>query len=337
MNKSDEQLKNNKIVRRIGNDTYYFTGECYLEYLRQNKKEIDIIFSVNVDKVKLIHAKFHTFGDSIYNQLFLLLDTHYPNKFKKDDIYLKFENNIIHSDKYLILKNKDFKFNIELDNLIYIDNNLKFIEIEVLPKIKGGLFGLILMGIIFFFNQILFLPIIFPIVAIFDFFILLFWKIPIYLIKLAIWGINFIAWFLTEVCNPHTLFSDFGTTLKTLVFSIVFAFFELIKSFIKKIVNAFGPTVMNGFWGWDQVKDSTFDENEAAYYDPKHPHNERKCYTTRTNKIPFSILLGTVIYPPLGVFMEYGLTGWVQIMICGFLTLLFYFPGLIYALICLYC
>jgi len=288
----------------------------------QNKvKTIHIIFHIDIDNVHNVHIPFHTHNKTIsYETLYQLLDAHYPNLIKKQKTFLKFERYIIYPDQ----------------RIHYGDSNT-FIEIDVIPKIKGGIFKAILDGILYFFDEIIFNPILYPIKAIFDFFILVFWKVPMYLIKLMIWGVRFISWFLTEVCNPTTLFSDFGTTLKTLIFSIVFAIFELFKSLLKKVVNVLGPTVMNGFWGWDQVKDSEFDQNEAAYFDPNNPHNKRKCYATRNNKVPFSILIGTVVYPPLGVFMEYGLTGWVQIIISAFLTLLFYFPGLIYALICLYC
>ena len=143
------------------------------------------------------------------------------------------------------------------------------------------------------------------------------------------------------LCNfpdsPQQLVDDFGTIITTLVFSIVSAIFDVIKFLIKKVVNTIGPTVFNGFWGWDQVQDSQFDREEAAYFNPANNRFTSKNYTDSDNKIPISIILGTVVFPPLGVFMEYGLSGWVQIMISGFLTLCFYFPGLIYALICLYC
>jgi len=39
----------------------------------------------------------------------------------------------------------------------------------------------------------------------------------------------------------------------------------------------------------------------------------------------------TVLFPPFGVFLAKGLMGLMQIIICGVLTCLFYFPGLIYA------
>ena len=41
----------------------------------------------------------------------------------------------------------------------------------------------------------------------------------------------------------------------------------------------------------------------------------------------------TILFPPFGIFMSKGFKGIPQMMICCALTLLFYFPGLIYALI----
>jgi len=212
-----------------------------------------------------------------------------------------------------------------------------FIELDVIFRLKGGIFSRILNGITSFFNKILFNPILYPIKAILKLIELVFWKIPMYLIKLFIWCVKFISWFLLEVCSPSKLVSDFGTVLTTLVFSIVYAVFDVIKYFVKKVINKIGPTIFNGFWGWDQVQNSEFDRNEAAYFDPKHNRFNYKNYRTSDDKIPMSIIIGTVIFPPLGVFMEYGLSGWIQILISGMLTLLFYFPGLMYSLMCLYC
>ena len=63
----------------------------------------------------------------------------------------------------------------------------------------------------------------------------------------------------------------------------------------------------------------------------------KKCYKTADGTIPFTVIISTILCPPIGVFMEYGITGWFNILICALLTLMFYFPGLIYALILLYC
>ena len=50
------------------------------------------------------------------------------------------------------------------------------------------------------------------------------------------------------------------------------------------------------------------------------------------NLMTFRMLV-TFLCPPAGVFMEYGLTGFVQILICAVLSLFFYVPGLIYGII----
>ena len=44
-------------------------------------------------------------------------------------------------------------------------------------------------------------------------------------------------------------------------------------------------------------------------------------------------MIATIICPPLGVFMSFGLSGWVKIIICSILSLIYYIPGLVYALL----
>ena len=242
-----------------------------------------------------------------------------------DNCLLKYQGKLVYSTQRIDL------------GLLKSENEIITIELDVFFRLKGGFFQEILDGIVYFFDQILFNPILYPLLAVVKLIELIFWKIPIYLIQLLIWGFRFMAWFIIEVCSPQQLVDDFGTIITTLVFSIVSAIFDVIKFLVKKVVNTVGPTIFNGFWGWDQVQDSQFDREQAAYFDPENKRFTQKNYTNSDNKIPSSIIIGTVIFPPLGVFMEYGLSGWIQIMICGFLTLCFYFPGLIYALICLYC
>jgi uncharacterized membrane protein YqaE (UPF0057 family) len=41
----------------------------------------------------------------------------------------------------------------------------------------------------------------------------------------------------------------------------------------------------------------------------------------------------TIMLPPMGVFLARGLAAWYNIAICAFLCMIYYFPGLIYALI----
>ena len=99
-------------------------------------------------------------------------------------------------------------------------------------------------------------------------------------------------------------------------------------------VNTVGGWML-GLWGWDQSS-LTQSDKDSNYFKKMHKNRNRKCYLTNTNTIPFSIILGTILCPPIGVFMDMGLSGWFYILICILLTLLFYFPGLIYALLIIY-
>lgn len=301
-------------------------------------KNIKLIFHTNLDSINIITYNLPNYKDSNIKveKLLHILKQEFDSKSNKESILpifdtkidnclLKYQGKVVYSKQMINLDNSNF------------ENDTQILEFDVFFRIKGGFFKEILNGIIYFFDQILFNPILYPILAIGKLIELVFWKIPIYLIQLLIWGFRFMAWFITEVCSPQQLVDDFGTIITTLVFSIVTAVFDVIKFVIKKVVNTVGPTIFNGFWGWDQVQDSRFDKEEAAYFDPANGRFTQKNYANADNKIPMSIIIGTVIFPPLGVFMEYGLSGWIQILIAGFLTLCFYFPGLIYALICLYC
>ena len=112
---------------------------------------------------------------------------------------------------------------------------------------------------------------------------------------------------------------------------------SLLNIFIaltSKIINTFGGW-MQGFWGWDQSSLTKNDKN-SNYFKSIDKSKGSKCYLTDTNTVPFSVILGTVLCPPIGVFMELGLAGWLNIVICGLLTLLFYLPGLCYALLIIY-
>ena len=158
-----------------------------------------------------------------------------------------------------------------------------------------------------------------------------------YLIELFVWGVKVLVWVFTELANPKMLIEEFGTTMTTLIFSLVYGPFQILYYLFQGAINMFDRTVFNGFWGWDRKAYDKIDKDEAAYFDENNRCNGKKCYAKPDGKIPFNVIIGTIVCPPLGVFMEYGLTGWINILICILLSLCFYFPGLIYALICLYC
>jgi len=58
-----------------------------------------------------------------------------------------------------------------------------------------------------------------------------------------------------------------------------------------------------------------------------------KCYMDTPNQHKMAKRLMAILFPPFSVFIAKGLKGWQYIMMCSFLTMLFYFPGMIYAFI----
>ena len=51
---------------------------------------------------------------------------------------------------------------------------------------------------------------------------------------------------------------------------------------------------------------------KQLYFDENNKCNGKKCYAKPDGKIPFNVIIGTIVCPPLGVFMEYGLTGFTK-------------------------
>lgn len=207
------------------------------------------------------------------------------------------------------------------DNTDNTDNTEKqIINIEIIPQLKGG--GLV--------------DIVKAIGSIGELFVFAY-KGIIYIIELFLWAIEVLSWILKELADPGKLITEFGSTMTTLMFALVYAPMQLLYNLLKKSVNLLDRTVFNGFWGWDTRPASLNDEQKAAYFSNDNNCNGKKCYLKKDGKVPFNVIIGTIICPPLGVFMEYGLTGWINILICIALSLCLYFPGLIYALMCIYC
>ena len=151
---------------------------------------------------------------------------------------------------------------------------------------------------------------------------------------LLVWFIKFLLWVFTDLLNPLTFFTDFFNSLIALVIIICRLPFDTILGLLALSVNTIGGW-MQGFWGWDQSNLNEADRR-SNYFKKINRSKGKKCYLTNTNTVPFSVILGTILCPPIGVFMDMGITGWLNILICILLTLLFYIPGLVYALLVIY-
>jgi uncharacterized membrane protein YqaE (UPF0057 family) len=240
------------------------------------------------------------------------------------------------------------------------------IQIELIPKMKGGIFGGIgdilddvkdliddainslkdfIMGIIntivdgflYIFNQIM-NYVINPIISVFMIIKNVFEqmiKFFIYLVNVFIWFGNVVAWVFTEILNLPLFFTDFLKALMTVIYAMFSTVVNIALIFFETSVNSVGNLVSGSFWGWDQSITSPVDK-QSDYFKKQKKCKNKKCYLNQDNKVPFSVILGTILCPPLGVFMEYGITGWFNILICAVLTIFFYFPGLFYALLIIY-
>lgn len=82
----------------------------------------------------------------------------------------------------------------------------------------------------------------------------------------------------------------------------------------------------NPFEPFEKKKGHIYDDGTKKLYQPM------RCYRG-IGANGYINVVAMIICPPLGVFMSYGLKGIIKILICAGLTLLYYFPGLIYGLL----
>jgi uncharacterized membrane protein YqaE (UPF0057 family) len=268
-------------------------------------------------------------------------------------IYIKFLNskNLIHDtilDLFLSTIDKDYSYDLQenINNYYFLNDNKliqpdtsikKFITkgkpeyyIKCYRKQKGGdmIGDAIMDGITSMFK-----PFIDPVMAIVNIVILLI-KFIEFIINFIIWFVEFLLWLFLDLLNPKNFVSEFGKTLLLILYTIFSSIFNILFAFVALSVNTVGGW-MQGFWGWDQSSITKVDR-DSNYFKKMQRSKGKKCYLTSSNTVPFSILLGTILCPPIGVFMDMGLTGWLNIIICILLTLLFYLPGLVYALLIIY-
>jgi uncharacterized membrane protein YqaE (UPF0057 family) len=246
------------------------------------------------------------------------------------------------------------KWGLEPDDY-YIDIRGNHMIFDIQPRVHGGnaakaIFNMILGGIMAIFK-----PIVAPLAGIANAFLMLV-KGVLYIIMLLMWFLKFCAWFFTEVLP--SIPSDIFGMVRFISFILIDSVVGTIGYYFKKIFNAAGSTVVGAaLSGWDnnpaaddnQNRKSSQPQTASEFEDSKtngddntsvenQPSCEgRKCYRTEAGTVPWTVILATVLFPPAGVFMELGLHGFIQILVCLLLTFMFYFPGLIYALILLYC
>ena len=277
---------------------------------------------------KIIHKKINkNINNTINNNikikdLFLdAFDNKYINENNLDNFYFIKDNILVNSnDKLINILNYDHNYNKNINTTIVIQCHIKLYG--------GNVFKVILDGILSVFD-----PIVKPIVAIGNFFYYLL-KVIFWLLKFLWWWVKFLWWVFTDLLNPINLVTDFFDSIMLITITICKLPLELIMASFKICINIIGGW-MQGFWGWD-MSSLTKADKESPYFQSFDRSVGQKIYYTQQNTVPFSIILGTILCPPMGVFMDLGTTGWLNIIICCLLTLLFYLPGLCYALLIIY-
>ena len=284
-----------------------------------------IVDNKKIDQIDQIDQIDHNENINI-KDLIKLLEIKKNNDFQKHD---DFQNNLFNINDYYFTINGNLVSSYEnINNIIY--NTDKLINIECHRKLKGG-GGII--DIIMKVVEIVFFPILLPIKYVGEVFNFLI-KLIMWLLKFLLWLIRFILWAVTDLLNPLNFLNDFFQTLMLIVVSICRLPFDIIGALFKIAINSIGGW-MQGFWGWD-MSGLTKNDKNSKYFKSFDRTKGQKTYITNANTVPFSIILGTILCPPMGVFMDMGTSGWLNIIICCLLTLLFYIPGLCYALLIIY-
>ena len=238
----------------------------------------------------------------------------------KNIFYLSYNNRLIPNSENVYINEYIDEYN-NIDDK-YNNKNDKSIEINIhIRQLGGGLgLGSLIKSIITIGSFFAKIP-----------------KIIAWFAEFIIWILKFITWIIVDLI-PNAC-SDIINTIPSLCYQICMVPVTFITSILKMFSNRFLSFIFGSFWGWDNNQDDPRDINSNYFKQiKKNGSDGYKYYTPNNNSnIPFSVLLCTIILPPAGVFMEYGLTGWISILICTFLTFVYYIPGLLYALICLYC
>jgi len=124
--------------------------------------------------------------------------------------------------------------------------------------------------------------------------------------------------FIVKLADPELFLRDVVFGIFSGIQLVFMTIKDLIEGILKKIFGKMG--IDDDFLGTGK---------NSKYYDP----NTVKC--VKTSYLKYVIL---IVCPPLFVFMHKGIGGWMYILLDIALTFMFYFPGLIYAiLICKMC
>ena len=297
-----ECIRYNQGDKLIINGKYYYIDSINNINNKDNEKYKTDTYTTDTYKYKYKYT--------IYELIEYLQNNKLYNKY-----FITYNGRLIPNTTKFLYINKNANKNANKNTIKNTSNIIH--NIEIIEKQKGG-------GIIDMFMAIIKIGQVFFKIG--DFII--------WLLKFVFWFIKFVVWIVIDLLNPVTLLKDLYQTILIFVVSICRIPLDIIIELYKLGINTIGGW-MQGFWGWDMTGLSKNDKN-SKYFKSYNRIKGQKTYITNKNTVPFSIILGTIVCPPMGVFMDMGTSGWLNILVCCLLTLLFYLPGLCYALLIIY-
>ena len=143
------------------------------------------------------------------------------------------------------------------------------------------------------------------------------YKFMLLIPKILIWAIQFLIWlFRFAIYIIVSVFSLLQGGISDIIKNIIkIIIYEPINIIIKLVKAIFGDGI-----------------NKNKSDDPVY-----RCYgVNEEGTIPTTVLISTMLCPPLGVFMMYGISGWLYILASAILSLVYYIPGLIFSLVLFY-
>lgn len=149
--------------------------------------------------------------------------------------------------------------------------------------------------------------------------------------KVLFWILKFIFYLVGELLNPFNLFNELFISFASLPRIIINVVVRIVVSFSKYIINKILNPIVNKAFGWDININNDYDNNDDK--DQNVKRTDTKCYKADEGALPNTVIISTILLPPLGIFMRFGLQKWLEILIAGALTILYYIPGLIYSFI----
>ena len=155
---------------------------------------------------------------------------------------------------------------------------------------------------------------------------------------------------------PITMIKGVVTSIFLITKILLLAVIDLVAHILRMFFQYIFSFLKGGLWGLPHgpeqhhkhidissgYADSFGDHHHGPHGWPDHTGGGRntdkdmyrplRCYKSVGSE-GFINMAATIICPPLGVFMAFGLKGWIKIALCCILSLAYYVPGLVYALL----